>query len=391
MGRSGIISDRIAAIAPSATLAITSRAKAMAAEGRNICSLAAGEPDSDTAASIKAAAAKALEGGETKYAPVAGLPALRKAIVVKLAEDNNLHYDVDQVLVSDGAKHSLFNIFMTLCREGDEVIVPSPYWLSYPEMIRIGGGIPVFVDGREEDDFKITAQQLEEAVTDRTKAVVINSPSNPIGSAYNGDELAALADVAVRHGFYIVADEIYEKIIYDDFEHVSLGSLSSEVFDRTITVNGFSKTYSMTGWRLGYFAGPVEIVKAAQALQSHSTSGANTFAQYGALEALSSGAADTSRMLAEFAKRRSYLHERLSGINGITCVKPMGAFYMFPNISSFGLGSIALAERLLEQEGVAVIPGAPFGADTNVRISYACAMETISEGIDRLERFVGSL
>lgn len=384
------INKRISSIAPSLTLGITSRAKEMAAGGKRICNFAAGEPDFDTPEHIKSAAVKALEAAETKYAPVPGLPALRSAIAEKLAKENGLSYEPDQVVISNGAKHSLFNIFMALCGAGDEVIIPTPYWLSYPEMVNVAGGKPVLVYCREDNDFKITPEELESAVTDRTKAVIINSPSNPAGIVYTDSELKNLAEIAVRHGVYIVSDEIYEKIVYDGLTHVSVGSLSREIFDWTITVNGFSKAFSMTGWRLGYFAGPVDLVRAVCAFQSHSTSAANTFAQYGAVEALRGSQECVAGMVRAFAERRAYLYERLMSIDGITCVKPMGAFYMLPNISRFGIDSATFSERLLEREGVAVVPGAAFGTDHNIRISYACSMDDIGEGMDKFEKFVNS-
>ncbi len=385
------MNKRIAGISPSLTLGVTSKAKQMKADGIDVCSFAAGEPDFDTPDKIKEMAKEALMAGETKYAPVAGLAALRLAISKKLESENGLSYGPDQTLVSIGAKHSLFNIFMTICDEGEEVVIPAPYWLSYPEMVNVAGGVPVFVEGSEENDYKITADDLEAVITDKTVAVVINSPSNPIGIVYTGDELRALAEVAVRHDIYIVADEIYEKIIYDDAEHVSIGSLSCDIFNKTITVNGFSKAWSMTGWRLGYFAGPLDVVKGATALQSHSTSGATTFAQYGAIEALREDDGSVGKMLEAFAERRSYMYGRLSSMEGVTCVKPMGAFYMLPNISATGVGSLEFCEKLLEEAKVAAVPGAAFGCDKNIRLSYACSMENISEGLDRLEKFMGSL
>jgi len=389
--RKGIINERVAAIAPSVTLGIDNLAKEMASKGRKVFSFAAGEPDFDTPAHIKKAAIKALEEGQTKYTPVAGTQALRIAIAAKLEKDNGLRYDANQIVVSNGAKHTLFNIFMAICKEGDEVVIPEPYWLSYPEMVNVAGGKPVFVNCREKNDFKITPSEFEKAVTPRTKAIVINSPSNPTGVVYSGDELRAIAEVAVKHGVYIISDEIYEKMMYDGSVHVSVGSFSKEIFDRTITVNGFSKAYSMTGWRLGYFAGPAEIVKAVNAFQSHSTSGPNTFAQFGALEALRGPQDCVKEMLQAFAERRAYILKRLTSIRGISCVKPMGAFYVLPNISSFGLGSVEFAKQLLEREGVAVVPGVAFGADSNVRLSYACSIENIRHGMDRIEEFVKSL
>ncbi len=386
-----VLNTRIASIPPSASLSVAAKAKQLQAQGRQIHSFAAGEPDFDTPAHIKDAAIKALLKGETKYAPNTGLPALRTAIVEKLARDNGLTYKPEQVMVSNGAKQSIFNIVMALCNPGDEFIIPSPYWLSYPEMVRIAGGEPVFVACDEALGFKLTPAQLEAAITPRTRAVFMNSPSNPIGVVYSEAELRALAAVAVRHGLLIIADEIYEKILYDDARHVSIAGFDAETYAHTITVNGFSKAYSMPGWRLGYLAGPLPLIKAMDALQSHSTSGPNTFAMYGGVAALTGDESFIRDMVKAFAERRAYLYERLTAIKGITCVKPMGAFYMLPNISRCGLDSVTFSERLLEREGVAVVPGEAFGADANIRLSYACGMATIEQGVNGIERFVNSL
>jgi len=385
------LNDRVSAIAPSLTLAIDAKAKALIAAGEKVCGFGAGEPDFDTPEHVKDAAAKALREGKTKYAPNDGILELRVAIADKLAFENKLSYKIEQIVVSNGAKHSLFNIFMALCREGDEIIIPAPFWLSYPEMVRVAGGKPVFVHGLEAHGLKVTASQVEAAITKRTKAIVLNSPSNPTGMVYAREELRALAEVAVKHNLSIISDEIYERMVYDGVEAVSVGSLSSEIFKRTITVNGFSKPYAMTGWRLGYFAGPMELVKAASALQSHSTSAPNTFAQYGAVAALRGSQDCVTKMVKAFDERRQYLFNRLTAMKGITCVRPAGAFYVFPNISALGLSSIDFAQKLLEQEKMAVVPGLPFGADENIRLSYACSMSNIEEGMMRLERFIKKL
>jgi aspartate aminotransferase len=385
------LNERVGKIAPSLTLAIDAQAKALAAAGEKVCGFGAGEPDFDTPEHIKEAAAKALREGKTKYAPNDGIMELRAAIADKLSVENKLSYKQEQILVSNGAKHSLFNIFMALCREGDEVIIPAPFWLSYPEMVRVAGGKPVFVRGTEAHGLKVTASQLEAVITPRTKALILNSPSNPTGMVYSRAELRALAEVAVKHNLYIVSDEIYERMVYDGMEAVSVGALSPEIFKRTITVNGFSKPYAMTGWRLGYFAGPIEIVKACSAFQSHSTSAPNTFAQYGAVAALRGPQDCVTKMVQAFDERRKFFHERLTSIKGITCVKPVGAFYMFPNIAAFGLSSLHFAEKLLIQEKMAVVPGLPFGADEHIRLSYACSTANIEEGMTRLERFVKTL
>ena len=382
------LNERIAGITPSLTLAIDAKAKAMAAAGEKVCGFGAGEPDFDTPEHVKEAAAKALREGKTKYAPNDGIPELRAAIAEKLSSENGLAYKPEQILVSNGAKHSLFNIFMALCRDGDEVIIPAPYWLSYPEMVRVAGGKPVFVRGSEAKGLKVTPDQILAAVTPRTKALVVNSPSNPTGMVYTKAELQALADVAVRKNLYIVSDEIYERMTYDGAQPVSVGSLSPEVFKRTITVNGFSKPYAMTGWRLGYYAGPIEIVKAGSALQSHSTSAPNTFAQYGAVAALRGPQDCVAKMVKAFDERRQYLVKRLNAMRGVTCLKPTGAFYVFPNISKTGMMSLDFTAKLLEKEKVAVVPGLPFGADEHIRLSYACSMANIEEGMNRLDRFL---
>jgi aspartate aminotransferase len=385
------LNSRLASMPSSASLRMASLARQLQAQGATIHSFASGEPDFDTPSPIKDAAIKALQRGETKYAPNAGLPGLRKAIVDKLARDNGLKYEVDQVLVSNGAKQSIFNVIVALCNPGDEVIIPAPYGVSYPEMVRVAGGTPVIVSGREALGFKVTPAQLEQSITPRSRAVVLNSPCDPSGVVYGEAELRALAAVAVKHGLVIVADEIYEKILYEDARHVSIASFDAETYAQTVTVNGFSKAYAMAGWRLGYLAGPQPLVNAIDALQSHSTSGPNTFAMHGGVAALTGDESFIRDMVKAFAERRAYLYERLTGIPGFTCVKPMGAFYMLPNISSFGLDSVTFAERLLASEGVAVVPGQAFGADANIRLSFACSMQTIELGANGIERFVASL
>lgn len=384
------LNERIAGITPSLTLAVDAKAKAMVAAGEKVCGFGAGEPDFDTPEHVKEAAAKALRDGKTKYAPNDGIPELRAAIADKLAKENNLQCKPEQVLVSNGAKHSLFNVFMALCRDGDEVLIPAPYWLSYPEMVRVAGGVPVPIAGLESRGLKITIDDLKRAITPRSKILIINSPSNPTGVVYTPDELRQIAEVALRHNLFIVSDEVYEKLLYDGARHASIGSFGPEILKRTITVNGFSKTYAMTGWRLGYIAGPIEVVKAASALQSHSTSAPNTFAQFGAIAALRGPQDCLATMLKAFTERREYLCGRLASIPGISCVKPSGAFYVLPNIAASGLDSLTFTAKLLEAEKMAVVPGVPFGADTNIRLSYACSMDNIREGMDRLERFMKS-
>ncbi len=385
------LANRVTSLTPSITLAVSSKAKKMKAEGIDVCGFGAGEPDFDTPQHIKDAAVAALTSGFTKYTPSSGIPELRAAIAAKLKEDNDLTYDPKQVIVNAGAKHSCYNAIMATCQAGDEVIIPAPFWLSYPEMVRLAGATPVIVPTDEANGFKLTAEQFENAMTPRTKMIIINSPGNPTGSLYTREELQALADVALEEEILILSDEIYEKITYDNSEHVSIASLSPEIHGLTITINGFSKGYSMTGWRLGYLAAPEPIAKAIDSMQSHSTSNATSFAQKGALAALQGDQTFMHSWLLAFADRREAMHSRLTAIPGITCVKPMGAFYMLPNISSFGLGSVEFCNRLLDEKQVAAVPGSAFGSDTNIRFSYACSMENIENGLGRLAEFCTGL
>ncbi|MTJ28931.1 pyridoxal phosphate-dependent aminotransferase [Aphanizomenon sp. UHCC 0183] len=384
------LAARVSQVTPSITLAIAAKAKAMKAEGIDVCSFSAGEPDFDTPAHIKAAAAKALDEGKTKYGPAAGEPKLREAIAHKLKNDNGLNYKSENVLVTNGGKHSLYNLIVALIDPGDEVIIPSPYWLSYPEMVTLVGGKSVIVETDASTGYKITPEQLKKAITPKTKLFVLNSPSNPTGMVYTPGEIKALAQVIVDADIYVVSDEIYEKILYDGVEHISIGSLGEEIFSRTLISNGFAKGYSMTGWRLGYLAGPVEIIKAASNIQGHSTSNVCTFAQYGAIAALENSQDCVEEMRQAFAKRRQVMFERLNAIPGLSTAKPDGAFYLFPDISKTGLKSLEFCNAILESHQVALIPGVAFGADKNVRLSYATDMATIEKGMDRLEKFVRS-
>ncbi|MDZ8053112.1 MAG: pyridoxal phosphate-dependent aminotransferase [Aulosira sp. ZfuVER01] len=384
------LAARVSQVTPSLTLAIAAKAKAMKAEGVDICSFSAGEPDFDTPAHIKAAAAKALDEGKTKYGPAAGEPKLREAIARKLKADNGLDYKAENVIVTNGGKHSLYNLMVALIDPGDEVIIPAPYWLSYPEMVTIVGGVPVIVRTDASTGYKITPEQLRKSITPKTKLFVLNSPSNPTGMVYTPEEIKALAEVVVDADILVVSDEIYEKILYDGAEHISIGSLGKEIFDRTLISNGFAKAYSMTGWRLGYLAGPVEIIKAASSIQGHSTSNVCTFAQYGAIAALEGSQDCVEEMRQAFAKRRQVMLDRLNAIPGLSCPKPDGAFYLFPDISKTGLKSLEFCDALIEEHQVAVIPGIAFGADKNIRLSYATDMATIEKGMDRLEKFVKS-
>lgn len=382
------LADRIAQITPSLTLEIAAKAKALKAEGIDVCSFSAGEPDFDTPDHIKAAAAKALEAGKTKYGPVSGEPKLRECIANKLKTDNGLDYKAENVIVTNGGKHSLYNLMVAILNPGDEVIIPAPYWLSYPEMARLADAVPVILPTTEDSGYKITAAQLRAAITPKTKLLVFNSPSNPTGMVYSPAEVEAIAQVVVEKDILVVSDEIYEKILYEDEKHISIGSLGEEIFKRTIISNGFAKAYSMTGWRLGYLAGPLPIVKATSTIQSHSTSNVCTFAQYGAIAALEGSQDCVAEMVEAFAKRRQVMFDRLTAIPGILCPKPTGAFYMFPNISVTGMKSLDFSKALLDSEKVAVIPGIAFGADDCIRLSYATDLATIEKGMDRLEKFM---
>src|SRR6266403_1534866 len=385
------ISERAAQLTPSLTLSIDSKAKAMKAEGIDVCGFGAGEPDFDTPEHIKQAAIEALQAGFTKYTPSSGIPELRAAIAEKLKSENNLDYEPSQVIVNCGAKHSCFNVILATCQAGDEVIIPAPYWLSYPEMVKLADASPVTVQTEEENGFKITPDQFRDAMTPATKLIILNSPGNPTGSVYTRDELKALAEVALEEDILMLSDEIYEKIVYDGTKFVSLASLGSEIYDLTITVNGFSKAYAMTGWRLGYVAAPEHIAAAFDSIQSHSTSNPTSFAQKGALAGLKGDQSFIGEMVTAFTERRAYMYDRLAKIPGVTCVKPMGAFYMLPNISKFGLNSTAFCSKLLDEQKVAAVPGIAFSSDAHMRLSYACSMENTQKGLDRIEAFCKSL
>ena len=382
---------RVSELTPSLTLAIDSKAKALRAEGVDVYSFGAGEPDFDTPEHIKAAAIEALNAGFTKYTPSSGMPELRAAISEKFKRDNGLDYKPSDIIVSNGAKQSCFNAIMAVCGEGDEVIIPAPYWLSYPDMVRLAGAEPIIVQTTQENDWKMTPQQFEEAMSPRTKMVIINSPGNPTGSVYTKEELRALVEVAAEEEITILSDEIYESLTYDGAEHVSVASLTPEAKDLTITVNGFSKAYAMTGWRLGYLGAPEKIAKALDSMQSHSTSGPCSFAQKGGLAALTSSQQCVADMREEFNIRREYMFERLSAIHNVTAVKPKGAFYMLANISKLGMTSTNFADRLLSKANVAVVPGIAFGDDRLVRLSYATGLDVIKPGLDRFEDFCKTL
>lgn len=394
------ISQRCQRVTGSLTLAIDAKAKEMKQKGIDVVGFGAGEPDFDTPEHIRKAAKDALDLGKTRYTPAAGMPELRQAICDKLKRDNGLDYVPQQIVVSNGAKHSLFNSFQALLEEGDEVIVPGPYWVSYPEIVRMAGGVPVIVEGREENNFKPTIDDFRAVVTDKTRAVVINSPNNPNGFVFTREELQAIGDLAIEKDLSIVSDEIYEFLVYDGAEHISIASLSPEIKERTIVINGMSKAYAMTGWRIGYTASPLNAAKAMTNFQSHSTSCPNSIAQYAALTALSGPDDQLKSMVAEFDRRRRRIVELINEIPGLSCKPPKGAFYVMMNIGGvFGkryngapiVDSMSFTQLLLDNSHVAVVPGAGFGADAYVRLSYATSMENIEKGLARIKEFVGKL
>ncbi|MDR7921961.1 pyridoxal phosphate-dependent aminotransferase [Thermosynechococcus sp. HY213] len=382
---------RVMRVTPSVTLAIDAKAKAMRAAGEDICSFSAGEPDFDTPAHIREAAKAALDQGKTRYGSAAGEPALRQAIATKLNNDNHLPYRAENILVTNGGKQALFNLMLALINPGDEVIIPAPYWVSYPEMVHLASGTPVIVTTTAETGYRITPAQLEDAITPKTRLFVLNSPSNPTGMVYTPEEIRELAAVIVRHQLWVISDEIYEKILYDGAEHLSIGAVSEAAFERTIVCSGFAKAYAMTGWRVGYLAGTTDVIKVATKIQSHSTSNVCTFAQYGALAALEGSQACVAEMVAAFRDRRACIYERISEIPRLRCLKPQGAFYLFVDISETGLSSVEFCDRLLEEERVATIPGKAFGMDDHIRLSYATDLATIEKGLTRLAKFVERL
>ena len=385
------ISSRAASLAPSLTLAISAKAKELRAAGEDVIGFGAGEPDFDTPQHIKDAAAQALADGFTKYTPSSGIPELRRAVADKFQKDYGVEYEPSQVIVNCGGKHSCFNVIYATCEAGDEVIIPAPYWLSYPEMAKLAGAKPVILETTDATEFKVTPEQLREAITPNTKLFILNSPSNPTGSVYTTDEIKALGDVCVEKGVLIMSDDIYEKLVYDGAEFTSVTGFSEEHLAHTIIVHGLAKAYSMTGWRIGFLAAPKPIAQAINALQSHSTSNATSFAQKGAVAALTGPQTHLDEWLTEFNKRRSYAADRLNNMAGVSCVNSRGAFYLFPNIEGTGLKSAEFCERLLEQAKVAAVPGIAFGADNNFRISYATSMENIQNGMDRLDAFCKTL
>lgn len=394
------LSKKSEQVKPSSTLAITAKAKEMRANGIDVVGFGAGEPDFNTPKNICDAAVKAINDGFTKYTPASGTNELKEAISKKFKEFNGLDYAPNQIVVSNGGKHSLSNIFDVILNPGDEVIIPAPYWLSYPEMVKLSDGVPVFIRGSKEQNYKVTAQQIEEAVTEKTKAFVLTTPSNPTGMIYTREELQAIADVAVKHDFYVVADEMYEYLTYGEERHVSIASLGKEIYDRTITCSGVSKSYAMTGWRIGYTGASVEITKRMSAIQSHATSNPNAIAQKAAVEALNGPQDDLYAMKEEFDRRREYGYQRIKSMPLVDCIEPMGAFYLFVDVSKVldkeykgeKIGSAAkMAEILINDYNVAVIPCADFGFDDHIRLSYAISIEQIEKGLDRIENFLKTL
>ncbi|HLS65626.1 MAG TPA: pyridoxal phosphate-dependent aminotransferase [Pseudogracilibacillus sp.] len=390
------LSKRVKQLSPSSTLAISAKAKQLRDEGHDVIGLGVGEPDFNTPDYINDAAKKAIDDGFTKYTPSGGIPELKRAIVKKFKEDNDLSYTVNEVIVTTGAKYSLYALFQAVIDEGDEIIIPTPYWVSYPEHVKLAGGKPVYVEGLEENDFKITKEQLEQVITDKTKAIVINSPSNPTGMMYSKEELEAIGNVCLEHNILIVSDEIYEKLIYTDEPHVSIASISDELKKQTVIINGVSKSHAMTGWRIGYAVGPEEIIQAMTNHASHATSNPTSIAQYAALEAYENET-ENKKMNAEmkkvFSERLDIFYEKIANIQGFSCNKPHGAFYIFPNVEEAvkmgGYNSVdEWVAALLEEEKVALVPGSGFGAPNNVRLSYATSLDFLNEAAKRIERFV---
>ncbi len=394
------ISDRVNRIGASPTLKVSAEAKKMSAEGINVIDLSVGEPDFPTPQNIKDAAIKAINESKTKYTINAGITELRNAIAQKFKTDNNLEYSIDEIIASNGAKQSLFNAINTIVSQDDEVIIPAPYWVSYPEMVKLAHGKSIIIKTDESTDFKISPEQLEKAITPYTKALILCNPSNPTGCGYSRNELESLISIVERNDFYVISDEIYEKLIYDDFEFVSFASLNDEMKKRTVVINGVSKSYAMTGWRIGYTAGPIEVIKGINKIQSHSTSNASSISQYAAVEALTGPQDEVLQMRKEFEKRRNFFFEALTSIDGISCCKPEGAFYLFPNVSAYFQkstpvikieNSFDLAMYLLYEAKVACVPGSAFGTEGYIRFSYAASLDNLMEAVKRIKEALDKL
>ncbi|MDO9528379.1 MAG: pyridoxal phosphate-dependent aminotransferase [Syntrophales bacterium] len=394
------LASRVGKVKPSPTLAITVKAKALRAEGRDVIGFGAGEPDFDTPSNIKQAAIKAIDEGFTKYTPSGGIDELKDAIINKFKLDNKLTYNRSQIVVSCGAKDTLYNLAQALFEEGDEVIIPSPYWVSYPDIVILAGATPVILETKESDGFKISPEKLEKAITKNTKAVVLNSPSNPTGVAYLYNELEALAEIAVKKNILVISDDVYEKIVYDGFRFYNIASVGEEIKRLTLAVNAVSKTYAMTGWRIGYAAGPEDIIAAVTKIQSQNISNPTSISQKAAVEAMQGNQDIVAEMVKEFKKRRDYIVGKLNSIPGVNCMNPQGAFYVFPDVSSlYGMSyggkkissSTDFAEYLLDEVDVAVVPGVAFGDDNHIRLSYATSMDNIQKGLERIGNAVAKL
>lgn len=388
-----MLSNRAKSISPSTTLEITAKAKEMKAKGLNVIGLGAGEPDFNTPEHIIKAAYQSMIDGKTKYTATGGLPELKQAIIKKFITDQGIEYAPNEIIVTNGAKHALYTLFQAILDEGDEVIIPSPYWVSYPEQVKLAGGTPVVVEGKEENQFKITLDQLKEAISEKTKAIIINTPSNPTGVIYTKEELEMLGKLCLEHNIIIVSDEIYEKLVYNHHSHISIAQISDELKNQTIIINGVSKSHSMTGWRIGYAAGNATVIKAMTDIASHSTSNPTTASQYGTIAAYEGDQQPIEEMRQAFEKRLSIIYDRIIQIPGFSCVKPQGAFYLFPNAKkaalSCGYNNVdEFAKALLEEALVAVIPGSGFGSPDNIRLSYATSLELLEEAVDRIHQFV---
>lgn len=386
------LAKRALKLKPSPTLAINAKAKELISKGVDIISLSAGEPDFNTPDNIIQKAYISMKEGKTKYTSSSGVPELKRAIMDKLYNDNGLSYGENQIIVTNGAKHALYNFFQTVCNPGDEVIIPLPYWVSYPEQVKLAGAVPIFIKGEEDNNYKFSPEQLDKLINKKTKVLIINSPCNPTGTIYTEDELYEISKVCKKHNILIISDEIYEKLIYDDSKHVSIASVSDDAYNRTIVINGVSKPYSMTGWRIGYAAGDATIIKAMSDISSHSTSNPVTFAQYGAIEAISGSQEELHNMKKEFEVRRNFVIDQISNIKGIKPIIPLGAFYVFIDISDIIKGKYQnadeWAEDLLEKAKVAVVPGSGFGLNNFIRLSYATSLEQLNEGIKRIKEFI---
>lgn len=389
------LSKKATSIAPSITLEITAKAKAMQTKGIDVIGFGAGEPDFNTPENIQQVAIKAIKDGNTRYTAASGIIELKEAICEKFKTDNNLEYKPENIIISNGAKHSIYNALCAILNPGDEVITPIPYWVSYPEMIKLADGVPVYVETKEEKNFKYKIDDLNRVLTEKTKAIILNSPSNPTGAVYSENELKEIAEFAIKNKLFVISDEIYEKLIYDNVKHISIASLGKDIKDLTIVINGMSKAYAMTGWRIGYTAAHKDIIKVMNNIQAHTTSNPNSIAQYASVEGLKGNQEIIESMRNHFNERRNYMVDRINSINGLSCIKPLGAFYVMANISKFkgkqiqGItikNSIEFANLLLEKGNIAVVPGAAFGADDYVRLSYATSMENIKEGLNRIEK-----